>query len=219
MPAKLLSALTLAFVVASAVGCAVPDWQAKAEQLQRENEDLERQKAKVEADNMAYRARIDSLERGRTSTPPAATSGKAGVTPAPYEMPSDLKGVVDIRRRGNDTVIDVPSDVFFASGSSTLNRDGDKAMGAIVDYIKKNHPGGMIRVEGHSDSDPIRRTKSKYHCNWELSFERSHAVTHWLVEKGRFDPARVVCEAHGEFHPLDPANKSKNRRVEIVIAN
>ena len=48
---------------------------------------------------------------------------------------------------------------------------------------------------------------------------RSHAVTHFLVEKGRFDPSRVVCEAHGEFHPADPSNKAKNRRVEIVVAN
>ena len=215
MSNKILAAL--AFAVASAVGCAVPDWQAKAEQLQRENEDLERQKARLEADQLAARARIDVLERNRFA--PAAPGAKAGVTPAPYEMPSELAGKVEIRRRGNDTVIDVPSDVFFASGSSMLNRDGDKAMGSIVDYIKRHHPGGLIRVEGHSDSDPIRRTKSKYHCNWELSFERSHAVTHFLVEKGRFDPARVVCEAHGEFHPADPSNKAKNRRVEIVVAN
>jgi chemotaxis protein MotB len=217
MSAKILTAF--AFAVASAVGCAAPDWQAKAEQLQRENEDLERQKAKLEADHLAARARIDVLERNRFAASPAVPGAKAGVTPAPYEMPLELSGKVEIRRRGNDTVIDVPSDVFFASGSSMLNRDGDKAMASIVDYIKKHHPGGLIRVEGHSDSDPIRRTKSKYHCNWELSFERSHAVTHFLVEKGRFDPSRVVCEAHGEFHPLDPANKAKNRRVEIVVAN
>ncbi|HEX7900106.1 MAG TPA: OmpA family protein [Planctomycetota bacterium] len=208
--------IALAFAAASAVGCAATDWQAKAEQLQRDNEDLERQKAKLEADHLAAQARVDFLERNRVVVAPGA---KAGVTPAPYEMPSDLDGKVEIRRRGNDTVIDVPSDVFFASGSSTLSREGDKAMGSIVDYIKKRHPGGLIRVEGHSDSDPIRRTKSKYHCNWELSFERSHAVTHFLVEKGRFDPSRVVCEAHGEFHPVDPSNKAKNRRVEIVIAN
>ena len=216
MSSKILTALSLALTVASAVGCASPDWQAKAEQLQRENEDLERQKARLEADQMAARARIDALERNRVVVAPAP---KAGVTPAPYEMPSDLDGKVGIRRRGNDTVIEVPSDVFFASGSSMLNRDGDKAMSSIVDYIKKRHPDGLIRVEGHSDSDPIRRTKSKYHCNWELSFERSHAVVHWLVEKGSVDPRRVVCEAHGEFHPADPSNKAKNRRVEIVIAN
>jgi flagellar motor protein MotB len=217
MPTKILAALSLAAAAVSGVGCAVPNWQAKAEQLQRENEDLERQRAQAEADLMAARARVEALERNRSAAP-AAVPSRAGVTPAPYEIPAELDGKVQIRRRGGDTVIDVPSDVFFASGSSVLNRDGEKTMGAIVDFIKRNHPGGMIRVEGHSDADPIRRTKSKYHCNWELSFERAHAVVHWMVDKGQFDPHRVVCEAHGEFHPVDPANKSKNRRVEIVIA-
>ncbi len=217
MPTRLLSAFALAAVAASAVGCAAPNWQAKAEQLQRENEDLERQRAQVEAENLACKARIDALERHRGSAPAAAPPPRAGVTPAPYEVPSELQGRVEIRRRGDDMVIEVPSDVFFASGSSVLSRDGEKTMGSIAAYLQKRHPGGFLRVEGHSDADPIRRTKSKYHCNWELSFERSHAVVHWLVEKGNVDPRRVVCEAHGEFHPSDPANKSKNRRVEIVI--
>ena len=216
MSHRLLIAFALAVSAATAVGCAGTNWQAKAEQLQRENEDLERQKAQVEADNLACKARLDALERRGAG--PSAPSPRAGVTPAPYEVPSELEGKVEIRRRGGDTVIDVPSDVFFASGSSVLSRDGEKTMGSIAAYIQKRHPGGMLRVEGHSDADPIRRTKSKYHCNWELSFERSHAVVHWLVEKGSVDPRRVVCEAHGEFHPTDPSNKAKNRRVEIVIA-
>jgi flagellar motor protein MotB len=41
---------------------------------------------------------------------------------------------------------------------------------------------------------------------------------HYLVDKGGFDPHRVACEAYGEFQPLDPQNKTRNRRVEIVIA-
>jgi flagellar motor protein MotB len=42
---------------------------------------------------------------------------------------------------------------------------------------------------------------------------------HYLIEKGGFDPRRIVCEAYGEFQPVDPKVKSRNRRVEIVIAN
>jgi flagellar motor protein MotB len=178
--------------------------------LTREQEDLQRQKAQTESELLAYKARCEALERAKTPAP---------TTRASADVPNDLRGKVDIRKRGNDTVIDIPSDVFFASGSASLNGTSEKTMAQIADYIKRNHPGGMLRVEGHSDTDPIRRSKSKFHCNWELSFERAHAVMHFLIEKGGLDPRRVVCEAYGEFQPLDPKNKSKNRRVEIVIAN
>jgi len=216
MSSKLVAILSLALSCAAAVGCAGPDLQHRVDELTREQEDLQRQKSQTEADLLACKARCDALERERRAAP---RPGAAGVASTPYEVPGDLKGKVDIRKRGNDTVIDIPSDVFFASGSSTLSRDGDKTMSQVADYIRKNHSSGLIRVEGHSDTDPIRRTKSKYHCNWELSFERAHAVVHFLVEKGKFDPHRVVCESYGQYHPQDPANKSKNRRVEIVIAH
>ncbi len=213
MSAKLPAILVLAASCAAAVGCAAPDLQGRVDELTREHEELQRRKAQAEADLLACRARCESLERERRSgVRPAAEPS------APVEAPSDLGGTVDIRRRGGDTVIDLPSDVFFASGASTLNREGEKSMAQVAAWIRKNHPDGLIRVEGHSDADPIRRTKSKYHCNWELSFERAHAVVHYLVEKGKFDPRRVVCESYGEFHPQDPSNKSRNRRVEIVIA-
>ena len=212
MSKKLLAAATLLFAGAAAMGCASPDLQRKIDDLTREQEELQRQKADTDAELLAYKARCEALERGRGATPVAPRAA------APSELPADLKGV-DIRRRGNDTVIDVPSDVFFASGSATLNGASEKTMTQIADYIRRTHPSGLVRVEGHSDTDPIRRSKSKFHCNWELSFERAHAVMHFLVDKGGFDPRRVVCEAYGEYQPLDPKIKSKNRRVEIVIAN
>lgn len=215
MAKTLLAALILGVSSLAALGCATPDLQTRVDELTRECDDLHKQKSQAESDLQVCRARCDALERDRRGVPRSS-----GVTATPYvDVPADLKGKVDIRRRGNETVIDIPSDVFFASGSSTLNAGSERTMSQIVDFIKRSHPSGLIRVEGHSDTDPIRRTKNRYHCNWELSFERAHAVMHYLVEKGRIDPHRVACEAYGEFHPQDPQNKSKNRRVEIVIAN
>jgi len=211
MSTKLLALVSAALSCAVALGCASPDLQRRVDEMTREQEELLREKSRVESDLLACRARCDSLERSRRDPAPAEA-------PASEEVPADLRGKVDIRRRGDDTVIDIPSDIFFASGSSSLSREGDRAMGQVAEYIRRQHPSGGIRVEGHSDADPIRRTRSRYHCNWELSFERAHAVMHHLVEKGKFDPRRVVCEAYGEYHPQDPSNKSKNRRVEIVIA-
>ena len=36
--------------------------------------------------------------------------------------------------------------------------------------------------------------------------------------KGGFDPHRMAADCYGEFQPQDAHDKSKNRRVEIVIA-
>lgn len=214
MAHKLLAAACLIVAGAASIGCAQPDLQRRVDELTREQEELQRQKAETEAEMLAYKARCEALERDRKSTP--APSPRI-VTAVP-ELPADL-GQVDIRKRGNDTILSIPSDVFFASGSATLAGSSEKTMAKLADYIRKNHPNGLLRVEGHSDTDPIRKTKSKFHCNWELSFERAHAVMHYLAEKGGFDPRRMVCEAYGEYQPLDPKIKSKNRRVEIVISN
>ena len=213
---KMLAVLALTVSALSAIGCAGgADLQGRVDELTRQQEELQRQKEQTESEMLSYKARCEALEKGRSAARPAPSPAPAPeVAPVPAE-PQDM----DIRRRGNDTVINLPSDVFFASGSATLNRSGERSMAKVVDYIRRNHPGGLIRVEGHSDCDPIRKSKSKFHCNWELSFERAHAVMHYLVERGGVDPHRMVCEAYGEFQPQSSSDKSKNRRVEIVIAN
>jgi len=212
MAKKLAALLSLAFCAAAAVGCSSgADLQGRVDEMTREQEELQRQKEAAESEALSYKAKNEALERERNVRP--------GREPAPVvtPVPADPDGI-DIRRRGNDTVINVPSDLFFASGSATLSGGGERSMAKIAEYIRKNHGGGLIRVEGHSDSDPIRRTKGKFHCNWDLSFQRAHAVMHFLTEKGNVDQHRMVCEAFGDSVPLSPTDKSKNRRVEIVIA-
>lgn len=214
MPKKLLAIVALAAGVLAAVGCAGgSDLQGRVDELTREQEELQRQKEQTESELLAYKAKCEALEKGRSASRPAPAPAPA-VTPVPGDLPD-----MDIRKRGNDTVINLPSDVLFPSGSATLNAAGERSMAKIVEFIRKHRTDGLIRVEGHSDCDPIRRTKSKFHCNWELSFERAHAVMHYLTERGQIDPHQLVCEAYGEYQPLSGKDKSKNRRVEIVIAN
>jgi chemotaxis protein MotB len=212
MAKKIVALLSLALCAAAAVGCSSgADLQGRIDELTREQEEMQRQKEAAESEALAYKAKCEALERDRNVRPSAAPA------PVVTPVPADPDGM-DIRRRGNDTVINIPSDLFFASGSATLNGGGERSMAKIAEYIRKNSGGGLIRVEGHSDSDPIRRTKGKFHCNWDLSFQRAHAVMHFLVDKGNVDQHRVVCEAFGDSQPQSTTDKSKNRRVEIVIA-
>jgi flagellar motor protein MotB len=214
MSTKIVVVLGLVLSAVSAIGCSSgPDLQGRVDELTREQEELQRQKEASDAELAIYKAKCEAMERNR---------GTARTTPAPTPavrpVPADPEGV-DIRKRGNDTVINLPSDVFFASGSANLSAAGEKTMTKIADYIRKHHSGGLIRVEGHSDSDPIRKTKGKFHCNFDLSFERAHAVVHYLVDKGHVDAHRLVCEAFADNQPQSSSDKSKNRRVEIVLGN
>jgi chemotaxis protein MotB len=205
--------LTLSFVVVSslmgAIGCGGPDLRPKLAELTREREELIRERTSLEGRLSAAEARESALQRDRSTK----KSDKSDLS-----LSDSLKSKgVSVRDRGGDTVIDLPSDVFFGSGSSKLTGAGEKALAEVSDVVRKSHKGSMIRVEGHADSDPIRRSKGKYHCNWELSFERAHAVVHYLIEKAGFDPKHLSVDCYGDTQPQDAKNKSKNRRVEIVV--
>ena len=194
---------------AGAIGCSGPDLQPRVDALTREREDLILERTSLEGRLAAAEAREAALQRDR-----ATRSSKSDVT-----LSDNLKSKgVSVRDRGGDTVIDLPSDVFFASGSAKLTAAGEKALSEVSGLVQKSYKGSLIRVEGHADSDPIRRTKSKYHCNWELSFERAHAVVHYLIDKGGFDAKHIAADCFGDNQPLDPKNKAKNRRVEIVVS-
>src|SRR6185503_20199138 len=134
MSKKILAILALAVSAISAVGCTNgPDLQARIDELTREQEDLQRQKELTESELLSTRARCEALERNRGGAVRPAPAPAPMVTP----IPADSEGM-DIRKRGNDTVINLPSDVFFASGSSTLSPAGEKTMAKIGAYIRKN---------------------------------------------------------------------------------
>ena len=74
-----------------------------------------------------------------------------------------------------------------------------------------------IDIVGHTDTDPIK--KSKWKDNWELSAQRSLAVVRYLISKGI--PKETILEVgRGESQPVasnsTESGKAKNRRVEIV---
>ncbi|MCX7772885.1 MAG: flagellar motor protein MotB [Clostridia bacterium] len=123
---------------------------------------------------------------------------------------------VSIQERG--IKISITAQYLFASGSADLD---PKVVNNILDIGKllKLLPANMIRVEGHTDTDPIRT--SLYPSNWELSSARATNVLRLLVEKCGVDPKMISAVGYGEYHPDYPnsneVNKAKNRRVDIVI--
>jgi chemotaxis protein MotB len=72
-------------------------------------------------------------------------------------------------------------------------------------------------VEGHTDTDKLISSVSPKN-NWELSVLRATAVVVLMLANSKMSPAQIMAAGRSEFHPVDPNDKSKNRRIEIIIS-
>jgi chemotaxis protein MotB len=109
--------------------------------------------------------------------------------------------------------VELESDVLFDSGKVLLKKNAQTRLDKIAGTIKDKYAGKEIYVIGHTDADPIH--KSKWADNWELSAERALAVTRYLVKHG-VSPKQLVAAGRGENQP-GGGKKAQNRRVEIVV--
>lgn len=104
-------------------------------------------------------------------------------------------------------------DVLFEPGQATLKSSSKKSIDGVIAQIKSKHKSGTIRVEGHTDSDPIK--KSKFASNQALSEARAEAVRKYMISKG-ISAGRIESVGYGAKKPLK--TKAASRRVEIVVA-
>ena len=153
---------------------------------------------------LAERDRMIADLQAKLNAPDVATGnpleGMAGVT-------------VGMTARG-DLSLSVQGDVLFPSGSTKINKGAEATLARIADILKKDYGGKAIRVEGHTDTDPIVKTKNLYADNRELSLKRAYSVTKFLEGKG-VSAGTIETVGHGEHKPK--GTKKDSRRVEIVV--
>jgi chemotaxis protein MotB len=108
----------------------------------------------------------------------------------------------------------------FVAGSADLKPDAARALARIAPVLVNDYPGTSIRVEGHTDSTPIRRSRRLWKDNWDLSTARARTVVRSLIGKG-VPAKRLAAAGFGSTRPLasnrTAAGRAKNRRVEIVL--
>jgi outer membrane protein OmpA-like peptidoglycan-associated protein len=111
--------------------------------------------------------------------------------------------------------VNLPGDVLFDSGKATLKESAKATLNKVANALKRDYAGKPVRVEGHTDSDPIVKTKNEWQDNLDLSLNRAAAVTRYLESQG-VDPKHVATTGYGASKPKGQ-NKAGNRRVEIVV--
>lgn len=229
MRLNLLGLCSLAALMAITTGCS-NNLQKQCDELTTTNKDLSSQNAdlknqletanKHEADLMAQLdARNNELAAERNRADRAASelqSHTAAAAPTGAETITK-DGWVETDRTAKITV---GTDVLFDAGKATLTQAGKRKVDEIANAIRTRYAGGTVLVYGHTDADPIRRTKNLWQDNLDLSANRAMSVTRELIGKG-LSPKTIETIAMGEAHPVasnsTSAGKMKNRRVEIIV--
>ncbi len=131
------------------------------------------------------------------------------------ELRALLQGTgVSVTRTGNEIVLNMPSNITFATDSATVQPQFQRTLAAVGAVIKK-FPKTIVDVYGHTDSTG----DSNY--NLQLSQSRATTVATYLANQG-IDQRRFYIQGFGSRQPIatnaTEAGRAANRRVEIRLS-
>ncbi len=181
-------------------------------------EALTQQNAALTSEKEALSQQLSQSEARRTQAENEAAAANARVlaNPGPSMNPTDFPPAGPSRpdRNSGNVVLSVAGDVAFAPGQATLSAAGKRELDGIARTIKSRYASNRIRIEGYTDSDPIRKAAARFPTNEALSAARAAAVEKYLVTKG-ISGSRMESVGMGSAKPK--RTKAESRRVEIVI--
>jgi chemotaxis protein MotB len=134
---------------------------------------------------------------------------EASITPAMQQH------LVKMRDTEDGITLSLDSAGFFDSGSAQVKA----SVIPVLTKIAGSLPQGSIRIEGHTDTQPIHT--AQFRSNWELSTARAAAIAEVLMRSSIVSPANFALAGYGEFHPVadnsTEMGRAANRRVDIVV--
>ncbi len=217
---KCIALAVAVIVISTLTGCT--NWKKKYQGLDVEYQNVKglyetctasldssaAEKAKMSQEMSQSKQTIDQLQK-------QIQQGKAA------DKATGFEGLdVSVDAKAGTITVTLPQSILFASGSATLKNASISELDQVYDTVRERYSGRSIDIVGHTDTDPIRKTKDKWQDNWELSAERSLTVVRYLVNHG-IAPANIRAVGCGEARPVasnsSSSGKAKNRRVEIVV--
>ena len=192
-------------IVAVGTGCGeLKKLRQENQQLNEQLSGLQQENAELSSKASRYENELNRLENSRR------------------DLEAKLKGTgATVRIKNGAGSVLLPGAALFDPGQTTLRPQSKATLKKIAGVLKTAASGEIVRIEGHTDSDPISKQKDKYKSNWELSASRSAAVLHYMVEECGVSPTRVYIAGFGQYQPMadnkSKTGKARNRRVEFVI--
>ena len=150
-------------------------------------------------------------------SPVVAAAPVAGPTLKQLLAADEQAGTVSVVEEANGRTVVTPlARNLFGSGSAEMNPAYHETLQHIAKAL--NQVPGRVLVVGHTDDQ--RLSSFRYRDNFELSRERAVSVVKILEttidNRGRFS-WNGVGSSEPRYRPeSDPANRDRNRRVEII---
>jgi type VI secretion system protein ImpK len=124
-------------------------------------------------------------------------------------------GALSVEEQGTKTTVTLLAADLFPSGSAAVNEAYYSTLQRVTAALNK--VPGRVLVVGHTDGQPIKSLR--FQDNFDLSRERAVSVV-TVLQQGIDNRARLSWTGVGSSQPRyaesDPANRSRNRRVEII---
>jgi len=217
---RLVMVGVLGAAVAMAAGCG-------QQQLEERNAALQKQLEQSMGQNADLQAQVDGIKAQNEALAADLEKARAkGLVPAPAPAAApkakpDFGEGVEVSMAGDTMTLTLPETILFASGSVDLKPESKRVLDKVADILNKDYATARIRVEGHTDDQPIVKSKKLWSDNWDLSCNRAMAVVRYLVTK-KVDPKRIYAAGLSYYKPIAPnttvAGRAKNRRVAIVVS-
>ncbi len=215
---SVMRGLLLVVMVVALAGCASTKMKRENAELKSQVGQLQESLANSEADATRLQGENSSLqtELDRTKSDYAAKNAELEA------MAGKLRaGGFDVSVRDGMVIVTMAQSVLFDSGSAAISSRGSAKLTELSKALNGDFKGYTVEVSGHTDTDPIVRTRDKYKSNWELSYDRAQTVAYNLMNVGKVDPKRVRVVANSQYRPVasnsSADGKAKNRRVEILV--
>lgn len=130
------------------------------------------------------------------------------------EQATQGTGVEVSQTADNRLKLAIPSDISFDTGRADIKANFRPILDKFASTLAAN-PATLVTIVGHTDNTGTDA------INNPLSLQRASRARDYLTVRG-IAPARFTVEGRGSYEPIvantTAANRAKNRRVEIYVA-
>lgn len=195
----------------------VRERRALAEARQRIEAEAKAQQAEAKAQQAEEKARqaeqqTQQLAAAKSQAEMAAERARRESEDARAQMREAFSRVVETRQTARGLILNLP-DILFDSGKATLRPQAREVLSKVAGILLVAG-GYRLQIEGHTDN------VGNADYNLKLSERRALSVRDYLAQAG-LSPDLMTTRGFGETQPIAsnerPAERQKNRRVEIVV--